>query len=76
MLLSVRRNCYCRSVLRIFVGVVEDLSIWLRKGGIFIFWEYDDVRMGDNWRNYTRIGECIGDLIIERIEDGLYRLIF
>ncbi len=76
LLLSVFRNCYWCCVLRIFVGVVKNLSIRLRRGNICSCREYD-VRMGDNWRNYTRISERIGDLIRDRMgEDGLYRLIF
>ncbi len=59
------------------MGVVQDLSIRLPRGDICSCWEYGDVRMGDNWRNYRRIGERIGKQIGERMgEDGLYRLIF
>ena len=63
LLLGVRKNCYWRCTLRIFVGVFDDLSIRLRRGDICSCRENGDVRIGDNCRNYTRIGERIGDLI-------------
>ena len=74
---GVSKNCYWCCKLRIFVGVVDDLSTRLRRGDICNFRAYGEVRIGDNCRNYVRRGERKGDLIGERIgEAALYKLIF